>query len=174
MVNPFKSLVFISTILVLFSFLVQSANAQVYVQLELFNDPVARKYAIGDQVTYRMNYQEKGWNKGVIEEILIDANALVLSNDIISLKDVSHFMVYRQSVNIFAYLVQGFGLGWLINGAIASLIDKDIKILNVLAISGSSMAGGWIFRKLFYRVPIPLNEKNRLRIVDTRFSIGNN
>ena len=157
------------TALFLNCFLLQG---QVFVQLELFNDPSAKKYTIGDKITYRMNYSEKDWYKGTIKEILIAENTLILSNDIVAINDISDFMLYRQSINVFSGLLQAFGSVYVIQGALGSLAGRgNVNLLNVVSVGAGSYLFGWIFRKLFYKIPVHLGTKNRLRIVDLRFSI---
>ena len=93
-------------------------NAQVFVQLELFNDPIAKKFGIGDKITYRVNYNQEIWSKGIIEEILISENTLILNNAIIPIKQISDFMLYRNSSSIMTpILIYYFSLmvGFLIS-----------------------------------------------------------
>lgn len=156
---------------VLLSF-VSLGYAQVFVQLELYNDPSTKKYAVGDKITFRMNYDQKTWSKGVIKEILIEENTLILNNNIIELKDVSDFMLFRPTINAFSGLLQAFGAVYIIQGGIGSLSGRgNVNLRNVLLTGGGTYIGGWIIRKLFYKIPISLGEKNRLRIVDLRFSV---
>ncbi len=151
--------------------LVLSLNAQVFVQLELFNDPSAKKYSVGDKITYKTHYNNDVWAKGKIESILINENTLVLNNEILPLDQVSHFMLYRPTIQYFGGTVQSFGLIWLVQGSIAAIFDKNTSFKSVLAIGGSTFIGGYLFRKAFYKVPITLGPKNRLRIIDLRFSV---
>ncbi len=145
--------------------------AQVYVQLEIFNDPKAIKYQVNDKITYRAKYDPGVWNKGRIKEILVDENTLVLNNEILKLEDVTDFMLYRNSVNYTARLLQAFGVSWLVQGSIAAAFGRNTTWSSVLTISSTSYVSGWLFRKLFYKIPVRLNDKNRLRIIDTRFTI---
>ncbi len=145
-------------------------EAQVFVQLELFNDPSAKKYTVGDKITYKVDYQDDVWRKGVIEEILIKDNALVLNNDLITLEQVTDFMLYRNTANYIGRSLQTFGTlysGW----GVVGLIVGDVKLRQILSIGGTSFASGWLIRKLFYKVPVKIGEKNRLRIVDLRFYV---
>jgi hypothetical protein len=146
-------------------------TAQVYVQLEIFNDPKAIKYSVGDQITYQASYDPGVWNKGRIDQILVDENTLILNNEILELKYVTDFMLFRNSVKYLTGTVQSFGLIWLVQGSLAAVFGKNTTWSSVLSIGGGSFVGAWIFRKLFYKVPVKINDKNRLRIIDTRFFI---
>jgi hypothetical protein len=148
-----------------------SISAQVYVQLEIFNDPKAIKYSVGDEITYQVSYNPGVWNKGRIDQILIDENTLVLNSEILELKYVTDFMLFRNSVKYVSGTVQSFGLIWLIQGSIAAVFGENTSWGSVLSIGGGSFIGGWIFRKLFYKIPVRINDKNRLRIIDTRFVV---
>lgn len=156
-------------IVFIFLFISCSLGAQVYVQLEIFNDPKAIKYSPGDQITYQVSYNPGVWNKGRIDQILVDENTLVLNNEILELKYITHFMLFRNSVKYLTGTVQSFGIIWLVQGSIAAVFGENTSWLNVISVGGGSFLGGWIFRKLFYKIPVKLNDKNRLRIIDTRF-----
>jgi len=146
-------------------------SAQVFVQLEIYNDPKALKYSIGDEITYQVSYNPGVWNKGRIDQILIEENTLVLNNEILELKNATDFMLFRNSVKYTGGAVQSFGLIWLVQGSLAATFGENTSWKNVLTIGGGSYIAGWLFRRLFYRVPIKLNDKNRLRIIDTRFTV---
>ncbi|GLR17958.1 hypothetical protein [Portibacter lacus] len=148
-----------------------STNAQVFVQLEIFNDPKALKYAVGDQITYQVNYNPGVWNKGKIEKILVDENTLLLNNEILQIEHVTDFMLFRNSVQYLGGTVQTFGVVWLVQGALAATFGENTSWTRVLSIGGGSFVGGWLFRKLFYKIPVKINDKNRLRIIDTRFTL---
>lgn len=157
--------------LLIFSCIV--CSAQVYVQLEIFNDPKALKYSVGDKITYKTIYDPGKWNKGRIDQILIEENTIVLNNAILRLEDATGFMLYRNSVKYVSGTLQTFGVIWLVQGALAATFGENTPWSRVLGISGGAYAGGWLFRKLFYKIPIKLNDKNRLRIIDTRFIVPN-
>ena len=146
------------------------SSAQVYLQLELFNDPKARKFAVGQKITYKVDYLQDVWQKGTIKEILVDEKTLILDNSLVSLDQITDFMLFRTSVNYFGRTLQTFGTLYTVFGVIAIARD-DAKVSQVLSIGGGSFLVGWLMRKLFYRVPISLGEKNRLRIVDLRFYV---
>ncbi|WP_235297741.1 hypothetical protein [Portibacter marinus] len=148
-----------------------AGSAQVYLQLEIFNDPKALKYSVGDHITYQTYYDPGQWNRGEIQEIMVKENTIVLDNAILRLEDATGFMLYRNSVKYLGGTMQTFGIIWLAQGAIAATFGRNTSWKTVLGIGGGSWVGGWLFRKLFYKIPINLNEKNRLRIIDTRFSI---
>lgn len=148
-----------------------SLQAQVYVQLEIYNDPKALKYTIGDEITYQVDYNPGIWSKGTIEQILVDENTLVLNNEILQLKHATDFMLFRKSVKYIGGTLQSFGIIWLVQGSIVAGLGLNTTWKTVLTIGGGSYLTGWLLRKLFYRVPIKLNDKNRLRIIDTRFVV---
>lgn len=147
-----------------------TGSSQVFLQLELFNDPKAQKFGIGDRITYKVNYLEDVWQKGIIKEILIDENTLVLDNSLVSLNQITDFMLFRNTAKYIGGTIQTFGTVYSIFGIIAIARD-DAKISQVLSIGGTSFVVGWLLRKFFYKVPIALGEKNRLRIVDLRFYV---
>lgn len=155
------------------SFSICFLSAQVFLSLELYNDPETKKFFVGDRITYKTIYVDQ-WSKGVIKQILIEENTLVLHNEILPLNDVTHFMLYRNSVNVFSSLLQSFGGLWLGYGTIAAIFGRgNVSWFDVLSVGGGTLIGGTIFKKLFYRIPITLGKQNRLRIIDTRFSVPN-
>jgi len=150
----------------------QIASAQVYLQLELVNDPQARKYTIGDKITYKTKYLGDIWVTGTIKDILVDDDALVLNNELLSLEHVTHFRIYRRSILAFSGILQSFGVLWTGYGTVLAVLGRpNVSWGEVLGVGLGSYFTGYLFKRLFYRVPIKLGESNRLRIVDTRFSI---
>lgn len=149
-------------------------SGQVFLTLELFNDPETKKFYVGDKITYKTIYVDQ-WSKGVIKQILIEENTLILHNEILPINDVTHFMLYRNTVNLFSGLLQSFGALWLGYGTIAAAFGRaNVSWFNVFSVGGGTLVGGTIFKKLFYRIPIKLGNQNRLRIIDTRFRVPNN
>ncbi len=147
-------------------------SAQVYLQLELVNDPQARKYTIGDEITYKTSYMGDIWVTGQIKDILIEDNALVLSNELLSLEHVTYFRTYRKSLLYLTGMLKSFGILWTGYGTVLSALQRPgITWGQTLSVGIGTFATGYILQKLFYKVPIKLNDNNRLRIVDTRFSV---
>lgn len=155
-----------------FLFYLFTASAQVYLQLELVNDPQARKYTVGDEITYKTAYMGDIWVTGKIKDILIKDNALVLSNELLSLDQVTHFRVYRKPLLYLTGMLKSFGILWTGYGSVLSALGRpNVTWGQTLSVGLGSFATGYILQKLFYKVPIKLGENNRLRIVDTRFSV---
>jgi hypothetical protein len=149
-----------------------NAFSQVYLQLELVNDPQTKKYTVGDEITYKTSYTGDIWVTGQIKDILIDDNALVLSNELLSLEHVTYFRTYRKSLLYLTGMLKSFGILWTGYGTVLSALQRPgITWGQTLSVGLGSFATGYILQKLFYKVPIKLGENNRLRIVDTRFSI---
>lgn len=147
-------------------------QAQVFVQLELFNDPKARKYTIGDKITYKSTYSADEWQTGKIEQILIKDKALQLNNDLISLDQMTDFMLYRPTAKYFGVTFQTFGGIWTLYGAFSYSNDPNVTSLGEwLGVGLGSYALGWVLRRFVYKVPVKLNDKNRMRIVDLRMVV---
>lgn len=157
--------------ILLFCCFALNLQAQVFLQLELFNDPKALKYGVGDKIVFKVDYLEDVWQKGTIEQILPKDNVVLLNNNLVNLDQVTDFMLYRHSVNYIGRLLQTFGIVYAGYGIVGLAATDNVTVRQVVTVGGGSIAAGWLLRKLFYKIPIALGEKNRLRIVDLRFFI---
>ena len=150
-----------------FSFLFYQClcSAQRFLQIEMINDPVTIKIQEGEVISYKI-YESDDWLTSKIEKFLISEKAIVLETGYVRLEDISHVMRYRPFANYLGKGLMTFGAGWLVYGGIAAIgADFDFGG-DTLIIGGGSFFFGWLIRKLFYKKPIVIGNRYRLRLLD--------
>ena len=157
-------------------FMAESLSAQVYFQFEQANKIRAKKYSAGDQVTFRTNEFGENWLTKNIIEILPEDNALVFYDQITYLDEMTHFRYRRPWADIAGTNLMRFGVSWIAFGGVIEglrqldAIDTGYEFgVDTAVIGLSSIATGFLTKKLWARATKKLNERNRVRIIDTRF-----
>jgi len=149
-------------------------SAQLFFQFEEAFTTDVRKYQVGDIIEFKTK-QFEGWQKGSIARILPEDNGLLFSDRITYLDDFTHFKYRRPAAANIGTTLELFGASWLlIGGTIEGLravgaIETQYQFGWDTAIIGvSSMATGYITRKLWGVAVKKMNDRNRVRIIDLR------
>ena len=157
---PYKVLLFLG-----FFFTIGFVNGQKYLQIEMINDPVTIKIQEGEIITYKLNHSDE-WITSRINRFLIEEKAIVMDDGYARLEDISYIMRYRPAANYIGKGLMTFGTGWLLYGGIAAIgADFDFGG-DTLLIGGGSFFFGWLIRKLFYKKPLHIGHRYRLRLLD--------
>lgn len=153
-----------------------TANSQIFLQIEKFNSPKTIKFVEGDQFEFRLHAYPKTWRTGVLEQILIEEETIVLDGDFFQLDELKDIRIYRPWANTLGRSLIQFSVAWfgyaLILDAfnIESLFGEDFSIgPDTLIIGGSAFGLGIFIRKVFGRKKFKLGRNSRLRLVDIRF-----
>lgn len=161
-------------LLIVFLFVCQNANSQLYFQFEQANSLDVRKYAIGETIDFKTEKFE-GWQKGTISNILPEDGVLVFPDRLTHVDDITYFKFKRPVANTLGTTVQYFGASWLVmGGAIEGL--RSIGALetqyefgwDTAAIGVGSLALGYLTRKAWGTAVKKINDRNRVRIIDLR------
>lgn len=162
------------TLIVLSLSTLDSLSAQLYFQFEEAFTTDVRKYQVGDIIEFRTK-QFQGWQQGSISQILPEDNALLFEDRITHLEDFTHFKYTRPAAVAVGTTLELFGASWLlIGGAIEGLrgvgaIETQYEFGWDTAIIGvTSMATGFLTRKLWGKAVKKMNDRNRVRIIDLR------
>ena len=146
-------------------------NAQVFLQLEMKNDPETLKFRRGDVLTFRTKSQPKEWVSKEIIDIKVSENVIVFEEGFRHIDEIIALRLHRKTLDDLTRMVQKFAIGWLVIGGLALLVVPNSTIpLGALLISSASFySGGWVLNKLFkYRV-VKMGSRYRLRLLDLRF-----
>ena len=158
-----------------FSLLIlESVHSQLYFQYEEAYTTEVRKYPAGSIIEFKTN-KYKGWQSGRILQILPEDNGLLFSDRISYLDDFTHFKYYRPSARTIGTTLELFGASWLVmGGAIEGLrrtgaIETQYEFgWDTVIIGVSSMATGYLTRKLWGIAVKKMNDRQRVRIIDLR------
>ena len=170
MKNPALNFTFL--LLALFFLGASSVFAQKILQIEKYGNPKARKYFIGDEITYQLK-GEKDWFTETIEDIILSENAVLFTHHLVKIEDIGAIKTYKnrrwsKSLGQNLYL---FGGSWVFFSLIGPLVDwpitKAIYIVPAIAV-----VTGWLIQKIFKSKTYKLGKKRKLRLLDLNMTPG--
>ncbi len=176
MINPIRQLSLFIILLGLLS-LATPTQAQVYLQVEIFNSAKTIKFVPGDLIRFKTKAFPKDWQTGVLEQILLEDNAVVLPGVIFSLDDFKELKILRGWAHTSSYMLNRFGIAWFVFAGIADLANlpagpTTFKIgPDTVAIGGAAFGLAAIIKYGFGKKRYKLGKNSRLRLVDLRFSV---
>ncbi len=151
-------------------------DAQVYFQYEETNNLLTRRYSIGEVINFRLKDFGEEWIKDDILNLLPEDKSVVFYDQIVQLDQFTHIQYPRPWAHTTGITLMSFGSSWLIMGGtiegLRSLdaIETDYKFgVDTAVIGLSSIATGYLIRKIWGKAIKKLNERKRVRIVDIRF-----
>jgi hypothetical protein len=144
-------------------------SAQVFLQLEKYENPVAEKYFIGDYIIYKHADYDDGWRKERIERINLEAQSIMTSGSFVEISEIGQVRTYNGGVKAAAMSLKVFGAAWLVYGGIAYVGDNFDFGPDTAAIGLGSLAAGWLLQKLFYKNTYKIGNRHRVRLMDTRW-----
>ncbi|NNE27611.1 MAG: hypothetical protein HKN09_12275 [Saprospiraceae bacterium] len=159
------------TIKTIFFFLIftSAAHAQVFLQLEKYNDPNTIKIQAGEYLSYTLKEYPDVWRKAQIQRIDYEGNLIVFDEGFRTIDEFEKIRLYRGWAKAVGYGLMQFSAGWYLFGGIATLTQSDYTMSEREIIIGGIFAGvGFLVKQLFYKRTIKLGKRNRLRIVDIR------
>lgn len=146
-------------------------EAQVFMQLEMKNDPETLKFRRGDMLTFRTKSQPKDWISREIIDIKVSENVVVFEDGFRHLDEIIAVRLHRKTFDDLTRMIQKFAIGWFVIGGLSLLVVPNSTVpLGALVISSVSFySGAWVLNKLFkYRV-VKMGSRYRLRLLDLRF-----
>ncbi len=151
-------------------------DAQVYFQYEETNNLLTRRYSIGEVINFRLKDFGEEWIKDDILNLLPEDKSVVFYDQIVQLDQFTHIQYPRPWAHTTGITLMSFGSSWLIMGGtiegLRSLdaLETDYKFgVDTAVIGLSSIATGYLIRKIWGKAIKKLNERKRVRIVDIRF-----
>ena len=154
---------------ILFLILGNGICGQKILQLEIFKEVEAIKYREGEMITFKTKDFPKDWQEKRIDRILVDENVIIFEDGMISLSDVTHFRIYKNSAKMAGKTFQGFGAGWLLFGGIAHFASNNKFTWSTFIIGSTAMAIGWILDKFVSKRTLKMGKTANLRLLDISF-----
>lgn len=158
----------IAILLFFFITIILSAHAQKVLQIEKYGSAKTKKLYIGQEITYKLKNDEY-WYKGVIEDLRVDTNLIVLKDRYIALDSIEAFrrtVGWSKAARTSLYT---FGAAWSGNALVGTLTDGNPKtnyLWSDAIVTGASWLTGWIAPQLFKNKVTPFGKKRRLRMLD--------
>lgn len=158
----------ISICLLLFfsSLFTNSANSQVVLQLEKFNQVKTYKYVPGSSLLIRQKDYPDVWSRKVISQILVNDNTIVFEDLIIPLDDIIGVRHENQLVKGLSRKLYQFGIAWFAFGGVLHALDRFEIGTDTFLVGGGAFALGFGIKALFFRKTFTIGSNSRLRILD--------
>lgn len=158
-------------------FLPISGQGQIFLQLEKFNSPKTIKFVEGDQIEFRIHAYPKTWRTGILDQILIDDETIVLDGDFFQLDELKDIRIYRPWARVLGRSFIQFTGAWFGYAIfldvfnIGGLFGEDNFTVGVdtLVVGGTAFGLGLLLRNVFGRKKFKLGKNSRLRLLDLSF-----
>ncbi len=176
MSRAIKYLYLYSLMGVILSLSAKPLNGQIYLQLEKSTSSWVKKFSVGEQIKFKTADFTDAWQQATMLRILPEVQSIMFEDRIIQLDEITHFQYDRPAAKAIGNLTYRFGIAWLV---FAGIIEgtNALGILNTpydfgvdtAVIGGGAILGGLFTKSVLGTVKIPINGRNRLRILDLRF-----
>jgi hypothetical protein len=161
-------------LLVLSSLLSFASSAQKVLQIERYGRVKTKKMYIGQEITYQLK-NDDGWYRGVIEDLDVEKNWIVMRDRYVPLDSIAAFRRPQNWSRAARTSLYTFGAGWSANALVGTLTDGN-PATNYLwsdaVVTGTSWLTGWILPKIFKNKITKFGKKRRLRMLDLTFKQG--
>lgn len=167
----------IKNILCLFVFIASSlfvlttSTAQEILLLETAGKVVPQKIFLGQTLNYKIKGEDI-WRMDVLDEITAEENLVLLGRNYIKIDNIEKLRFERGWVKAAGTSLMIFGTAWSAFGIVGYATDGDptTKYQASDAIfSASTIATGFLFKKLFkYRI-VKQGKKHKLRTINLNF-----
>ena len=151
-------------------------SAQVYLQLEKAHSLKTWRFQNGDRITFQTQFYPGKWQSGKILQVLPEDNAVFFEDRIVHVKDFTKIQFKRPFVDGLGTNVMRFGVGWFAFAGIieagrsTGVLETDYRFgTDTAIIGGTAILSGYLTKILWGKVVRQINDKNRIRIIDTRF-----
>ncbi len=150
------------------------AVGQVYFQLERAEITKVWRFSTGEELEFRTDDID-GWQRGIITQILPEAQTLVFDDAIVPLDEISHLKIKQPWAKAMGQTVMLFGSAWLVmGGTIEGLRSIDVIETDYVfgwdtaAIGVTAFVSGFLTQHFLGKVVRKINKRNRVRIIDLR------
>ena len=164
-IKPLLLGLFLTAVLGLFT--THSVNAQILLQLELYDNPKSIKYGPGSKLTYKTNTITE-WETERIESIDYENQIIVFQSGYEHLEAITKVRRYKPWVKGIGMQLMRFSAAWFLYGGISKLIDNDNPFgWDHFGIGGGAFLTGFVMSKLASSTTYDVQGgKDRLRIID--------
>ncbi|MCH2081636.1 MAG: hypothetical protein MK226_04555 [Saprospiraceae bacterium] len=158
--------IFLLFFFVVFGF--QQLSAQKFLAIERSGKSKNIKIFIGEMIEYK-TYDSDDWSIGVIEDLLIDEDVVVLGNRYIQLSNIQKLRYARSWTRAFGTSLFWFGVSWsgfaLVGTATDGNPDTQYEWRDVIVTSTSWLLA-WAVPKIFKYRTFTFGKRKRLRMLD--------
>ena len=163
--GPARLIIVLSCIF--FSSLINNSQAQVLVQLEIYDNPKGIKFGPGSTLSYKTTTMEN-WKTEKIQSINYETQIIVFTSGFEHLDNIIKVRRYKPWVRQLGLKLMQFSAAWFLYGGISELINDDFSFgWDHATIGGGAFVTGFVMYKLAavstYNVK---GGKDRLRIID--------
>jgi hypothetical protein len=150
-------------------FLVEKMDAQKYLQIEKRNTTKVRRFMEGDVITYKIKGKEEPWHTDEIQRIVVENGILIMPNGMVKISDIDRLRFERYWTDAYKKSMYAFGGGWAFWNIVGTILKEETLEKGDAIVVGSSIASGFLVRKIFkYRI-MKMGAKRRLRVIDLDF-----
>ena len=147
-----------------------SSNAQKVLQMEKRGKVNTKKFYMGEELTFKLKGQGE-WITDVMVDIKVEEGIIIFSERYIKVDDIRLIKSFKnarfaKSAQVSLYT---FGIGWLAFSLGGTLAGEPLNNLS-WQVPATSLALGWIIKKLFYSRKYKIGKKRRLRLLDLSFN----
>lgn len=145
-------------------------HAQVFLQLERFNNPKSLRFEIGDVLEYQLKDYPDSWHKNRILDLQPEEQVIVFEDQFHPVSELELIRLRYPTVKSLGNRFMQFSAVWFLYGGIASVASDGFSIGRNEILVGATMAvSGFLMRSFFHKKKVRLGKKKRLRVMDLRF-----
>ncbi len=151
---------------VLFLSVSQMLHGQQLLQLEIYNDPIAKKFGPGDVLIYQTK-SLKEWQTDKIESVDYENQLVFFVNGYEHLDNFTKVKIYKKWVKQLGLKLMQFSAAWFLYGGIVEIIDDDFDFgWDTVGVGGGALITGYFLYKFASSKTYDVKGKDRLRIID--------
>ena len=162
-----KIFLLFSTLLLCSLISINRSQAQVLLQLELYDNPKGIKFGPGSTLSYKTTTMED-WKTEKIQSINYDTQIIVFTSGYEHLDNIVKVRRYKPWVRQLGLKLMQFSAAWFLYGGISELINDDFSFgWDHATIGGGALVTGFVMYKLASSTTYDVKGgKDRLRIID--------
>ncbi|HMQ08160.1 MAG TPA: hypothetical protein PKC30_12730 [Saprospiraceae bacterium] len=146
------------------------SHAQVFLQLEYYDNPVSTRFFIGDYFMYQTQSTGKKWFHEKIEVIDYQQEFIYFSSGMVSLNEITRIKLYKKWAKGFGDILIRFGAGWFAFAAVTHFLNDNWNFgADTAAIGGGAIILGFLMKKVVATKSYNVKKQNRLRIIDVNW-----
>lgn len=143
-----------------------SAQSQIVLQLEKFNQVKTYKYLPETSILIKHKDFPDVWTRKTISEILVNQNTIVFEDLITPLDNIIAVQHQRPIIAGLSKKLYQFGITWFAFAGILHVTDRFDIGRDTFIVGGGAFALGYAIKALFFKRTFTIGKNSRLRILD--------
>jgi hypothetical protein len=163
----------ILTCVLMFILLSVGTSAQIYLQLEKAGTLKTTRYEMGDEITFQLKNDDKGWHTRRISGIDVRNNKVIFPDVVVHLDSIYAIQLSGKSkiMQIVGTAMQAGGVNMMLFAAFGEVFYKEYEFdWKTLASGALNVVAGTIIKKIFQKRVFKISPRKRLRLIDLNFS----